>query len=73
MPQIVERRELSARLRSALRRSPGVALVAPCQVGKTTLARQVVSLESPTYFDLEDPMALERLAEPSRHESGAST
>ena len=64
MPRIVERPELSARLRSALRRSPAVALVGPRQVGKTTLARQLLSPESPNYFDLEDPVALERLLEP---------
>jgi len=72
MPQIVERRELSARLRSALRRSPAVALVGSRQVGKKTLGRQLLSPESPNCFDLEDPLALERLAVPSRHESGAS-
>ncbi len=64
MPKTVERRELSASLRSALRRSRAVALVGPRQVGKTTLARQLVSPQSPNYFDLQDPVALERLAEP---------
>ena len=64
MPKIVDRPELSARLRSALRRGPAVALVGPRQVGKTTLARQLLSPESPNYFDLEDPVALERLLEP---------
>ena len=41
----------------ALRRSP----VGPRQCGKTTLARQLVSADSPNYFDLEDPVSLARL------------
>ena len=52
------------RIRIALDRSPVVALVGPRQVGKTTLARQFVALDSPNYFDLEDPISLARLAEP---------
>ena len=40
------------------------ALVGPRQSGKTTLARHIVSQDSPTYFDLEDPTGLLRLAEP---------
>jgi predicted AAA+ superfamily ATPase len=64
MATSVDRHELSATLDTALRRSPAVALVRPRQVGKTTLARQFLSPESPNYFDLEDPVALERLAEP---------
>ena len=45
----------------ALRRSPVVAVVGPRQCGKTTLARQLVSVDSPNYFDLEDPVSLARL------------
>jgi uncharacterized protein len=41
------------RIRRALRRSRVVALVGPRQCGKTTLARQIVSVDSPAYFDLE--------------------
>lgn len=64
MATSVDRPELSAALRMALGRSAAVALVGPRQVGKTTLARHLLSPESPNYFDLEDPVALERLAEP---------
>ena len=64
MATSVDRRELSTALGAALRRSTAVALVGPRQVGKTTLARQFLAPESPNYFDLEDPLALERLAEP---------
>jgi uncharacterized protein len=41
-----------------------VVLVGPRQCGKTTLARQLVSEDSPNYFDLEDPASLARLDEP---------
>lgn len=51
-------------LRAALKRSRVTALVGPRQAGKTTLARQIVSLGSPAYFDLEDPRSLARLTEP---------
>lgn len=51
-------------VRSALRRSRAVSLVGPRQCGKTTLARQLVDVDSPNYFDLEDPSSLSRLDEP---------
>ena len=53
-----------ALVRTALRRSRIVALLGPRQCGKTTLARAFVAPESPTYFALEDPASLARLAEP---------
>ena len=53
-----------ALVRTALRRSRVVALLGPRQCGKTTLAREFVSADSPNYFDLEDPTSLARLAEP---------
>ena len=58
------RPELLRRTRTALRRSPVVALVGPRQCGKTTLARQFLRPSSASYFDLEDDLALARLAEP---------
>lgn len=64
MPVTVERAQLSAAIRAALQRSPGVALVGPRQVGKTTLARDYLAPESSNYFDLEDPLDLQRLVEP---------
>ena len=64
MPETVERARLAAAIQAALRRSPGVALVGPRQVGKTTLARDYLAPESPNYFDLENPLDLQRLAEP---------
>ncbi len=41
-----------------------MVLVGPRQCGKTTLARQLVELESVNYFDLEDPASRARLDEP---------
>jgi hypothetical protein len=39
-------------------------LLGPRQCGKTTLARQLVPVDSANYFDLEDPISLTRLDEP---------
>jgi predicted AAA+ superfamily ATPase len=64
LPGVIPRPADLARLRTALGRSPVVALLGPRQCGKTTLARQFVSAGSVTYFDLEDPVSLARLAEP---------
>lgn len=60
---MLDRSALSA-IRTALRRSPVVALIGPRQCGKTTLARQIVSAGSPNYFDLESPVSVSRLAQP---------
>ena len=61
---MVDRPQLLAEIRAALKRSRVVALVGPRQSGKTTLARQSVPPESANYFDLEDPASLARLDEP---------
>lgn len=57
---------LAAHVHRLLRRSPVVALLGPRQVGKTTLARDVVAgwTGPVTTFDLERPADLARLAEP---------
>ncbi len=71
MPSLrIDRDRLRRRLRAALRRSPVVALLGPRQCGKTTLARELVSVESPNYFDLEDPVSLSRLEQPMTALSG---
>jgi len=49
---------------NALRRSRAVALLGPRQCGKTTLARELVSTNSPNYFDLEDTASLISLSDP---------
>jgi hypothetical protein len=61
---MIERPRLLSALRTALRRSPVVALIGPRQCGKTTAARWIVEPSSPCYFDLEDPASLARLTEP---------
>ncbi|MEX2131202.1 MAG: ATP-binding protein [Pseudohongiellaceae bacterium] len=61
---MIKRASLNASINKALGRSRVVALLGPRQSGKTTLARQIVPVTSPNYFDLEDPVSLARLAEP---------
>lgn len=61
---MIQRQALLRHVQEALGRNPVVALVGPRQVGKTTLARALVTPESANYFDLEDPVSLARLSEP---------
>jgi predicted AAA+ superfamily ATPase len=61
---MIDRKHDLRRVREALRRSHVVALLGPRQCGKTTLARQLVELDSLNYFDLEDPAGLARLEQP---------
>jgi len=60
----IQRHALARRVRAALRRSRAVAVVGPRQVGKTTLAREFLPVDSARYFDLESPSDLQRLSEP---------
>src|SRR5258706_442240 len=60
----VERRVLRERVRRSLRDSPVVALVGPRQWGKTTLAGEIAGIRRGAYFDLEDPVSLQRLEQP---------
>jgi predicted AAA+ superfamily ATPase len=61
---MIERSSLLQTLRDGLKSSPVVALLGPRQCGKTTLARSLVRSGRTTYFDLENPTDLARLAEP---------
>jgi len=61
---MIERSACLQTIRTALGRSRIIALVGPRQCGKTTLAREILPEHSVNYFDLEDPLALARLAEP---------
>jgi predicted AAA+ superfamily ATPase len=61
---VIERPGLLSSLKSALRRSPVVALIGPRQCGKTTAARWLLPPDAAGYFDLEDPTALARLENP---------
>ena len=60
----IKRLDLTGRLERALRANPVVALIGPRQCGKTTLARALAADRRSAYFDLEDPLDLERLAQP---------
>lgn len=61
---MLTREDYLQRVRRALSRSPIVALIGPRQCGKTTLARQLLPESDANYFDLEDPVVLETLADP---------
>lgn len=61
---MIERTSLLKAVKDALKRNRVVALIGPRQCGKTTIARQIVSPDSPNYFDLENPVSLARLDEP---------
>ena len=62
----ITRSEHIRAVRDALNRSPVVAVLGPRQVGKTTLARQVIASagERATVFDLEDDRDLAKLVDP---------
>lgn len=63
---MIARRHHRQRVRSLLRQFPVVAILGARQVGKTTLARRVAERvgDPVTWFDLEDPADLARLADP---------
>ena len=61
---MIDRQASLEQLHTALDRSPVVVLVGPRQCGKTTLARELIDVDSVNYFDLEDPASLARLDEP---------
>ena len=61
---MIKRPNLTRQIAQALKRSRVVALIGPRQCGKTTMAREWVSTDSPNYFDLEDPQSLARFDQP---------
>jgi predicted AAA+ superfamily ATPase len=61
---MLKRKKLLSKLVTALERSRVVVLLGPRQCGKTTLARELIKVTSPNYFDLEDPASLARLDQP---------
>lgn len=61
---MIHRTSRIRRIEQALQRSPVVLLSGPRQCGKTTIAREFVSLHTLNYFDCEDPRSLARLDEP---------
>jgi len=63
---VIQRYRHLDRVRGLLDRFPVVGIIGARQVGKTTLARQLADRETHavTFFDLEDPGDLARLADP---------
>jgi len=63
---MIDRKEHAERISRLLNRFPVVAILGARQVGKTTLAAQIVRQRSTisTRFDLENPADLARLADP---------
>ena len=61
---MITRTDLLALVRARLKTNPAVALLGPRQCGKTTLARCLAANTDRSYFDLERPADLARLAEP---------
>ena len=61
---MIKRVDLYKKIRLAFRYGRIVALLGPRQCGKTTLSRQFISPDDAHYFDLEDPVAAAKLAEP---------
>lgn len=61
---MIKRAGLKLHIKKALKRSRAVVLLGPRQCGKTTLARELVDINSSNYFDLEDPKSVKRLGDP---------
>jgi predicted AAA+ superfamily ATPase len=64
---VIDRPRALARIRESYKVHPAVAIEGPRQCGKTTLARALAA-EAPevTFFDLESPTDLQRLASPEQ-------
>lgn len=61
---MLRRSSHALRIREALARSPVVSILGPRQSGKTTLARSLARGRRSTWFDLENPVDVRRLASP---------
>jgi len=61
---MLKRAGLELSVRTALGRSRAVVLNGPRQSGKSTIAQIFLNRDSPNYFDLENPLHGQRLAEP---------
>ena len=61
---MIPRTTLENDVRSALARSRAVVLNGPRQSGKSTIAQTFLKRDSPNYFDLENPLHAQRLAQP---------
>src|ERR1039458_9188447 len=61
---MLARPELVKRVTTGLEQSPVTLILGPRQCGKTTLARQLGQNQEGSYYDLESPRDLARLAQP---------
>src|SRR5665213_3108217 len=61
---MLNRSELLLSVQKALSRSRAVVLSGPRQSGKSTIAQAFLDRDSPNYFDLENPLHEQRLAQP---------
>lgn len=61
---MISRSDYLHQIRIALGRNPVVMLLGPRQIGKTTLARELLPAGSAHYFDLEHPVVAQRFADP---------
>jgi len=61
---MIARFDYRQRVKKALTRNPIVALLGARQVGKTTLAREFVPLDSANYLDMEDPFVTDLMENP---------
>lgn len=63
---MLKRADLELSVKMALGRSRAVVLNGPRQSGKSTIAQIFLNRNSPNYFDLENPLHGQRLAEPQQ-------
>jgi predicted AAA+ superfamily ATPase len=61
---MIARPDLVEKVTAGLARSPITLILGPRQCGKTTLARQLGQKQPGSYYDLENPRDLARLAQP---------
>ena len=69
---MIQRPRAIDRITSTFKIHPIAALLGPRQCGKTTIARMLAEHAPCTYFDLEDPVAIQRLTAPMRALEGLS-
>lgn len=62
---MIPRPEALRRISDGFRVHPVTAILGPRQCGKTTLARMFADSKTPHYFDLENPVDIQRLSSPA--------
>lgn len=72
MVGMIDRPRPLGKIAEVFRVHPVAALLGPRQCGKTTLARLLARREPTTFFDLEDPVDLQRLSAPMTALEGLS-